>query len=339
MGSIDFFAGCGGSGQGVDRAGFTPVLAANHWERAVQSHAANFPGTDHFTGDIHEADPGRFPYAEFFWASPACPKWSNARGVKRNFDRQSSLLDDLPPAEAAQWGPLPTEEEERSRALMWDVPRYLAAMRRRDSARPVLAGVVENVVECRKWAWWDAWIAAIHAEGYRTRLIAFNSMHASAPSTPRPPQSRDRLYLAYWHESLRRDPDWDRWLRPSAWCPTCEEWVAAMQVWKRPGQDMGRYGVRNQYVYRCPAASCRHQIVEPAVAPAAVAIDWTVPGQRIGDRDEPLAPKTMARIEAGLRKYTRPITLEARGHTFERRPGVRTWPADAPLTTLHTTES
>jgi DNA (cytosine-5)-methyltransferase 1 len=45
--------------------------------------------------------------------------------------------------------------------------------------------------------------------------------------------------------------------------------------------------------------------------PAAAAIDWSLPGTRIGDRAVPLKPKTIARIEAGLKRYARPITLEA----------------------------
>lgn len=46
-------------------------------------------------------------------------------------------------------------------------------------------------------------------------------------------------------------------------------------------------------------------MVEPAWLPAAAAIDWNIPGQRIGDRDRPLAAKTMARIRAGLDRYRR----------------------------------
>jgi DNA (cytosine-5)-methyltransferase 1 len=160
-------------------------------------------------------------------------------------------------------------------------------------------------------------------------------MHAAPPTVHRAPQSRDRLYVAYWHISLRRDPDWDKWLRPRAWCESCGEMVQAMQVWKSQGRDMGRY--RQQYVYRCPRVACRNAILEPEVLPAAAAIDWSLPGQRIGDRAKPLADKTLARIQAGLKKFARPITLEAAGNTFERRPGVRTWPVDAPLTTQTTT--
>lgn len=316
---IDFFCGAGGSSQGgASVPGVTVRLAANHWAKAIESHALNFPATEHFQGDLHDADVARFPAGELFWASPECPTWSQARGHRRDYDKQPDLFGET----------LPDEATDRSRALMWDVPRYLEAMQLR--GRPVLAGVVENVTDVRMWINWREWVASIANLGYRTKLIAINSMHARPRVTPYAPQSRDRLYLAYWSTSLGRDPDCDRWLRPMAWCAACEETVAAVQWWKRPGNDMGRY--RQQYVYRCPRVSCS-QIVEPAAMPAAAAIDWTLAGTRIGDRAVPLKPKTIARIEAGLRRYARPITLEAAGNTFERRPGVRTWPVDEPLTT------
>ena len=321
---VDFFCGAGGSSQGAAAVpGVSVRLAANHWDKAIESHSLNFPGTEHFQGDIHDADVRRFPAGDLFWASPECPAWSQARGKRRDYDKQPDLFGDVLPDAAA----------DRSRALMWDVPKYLEAMKLR--GRPVLAGVVENVTDVRNWIHWREWVRSIEVLGYRTRLIALNSMHARPTVTRYAPQSRDRLYLAYWSVSLRRDPDWDRWLRPQAWCPSCEETVDAVQWWKRRGNDMGRY--RQQYLYTCPRVACRGQVVEPAVMPAAAAIDWSVAGTRIGDRAVPLKPKTIARIEAGLRRYARPITLEAAGNTYERRPGVRTWPADAPLTTLTTT--
>jgi len=323
---VDFFCGAGGSSQGAHAIPGVEVLAAaNHWDRALESHAANFPDTRHYQGDIREMDMSAFPRGDIFWASPSCPTWSQARGKQRDFDRQPDLFGET----------LPDEATERSRALMWDVPRYLEAMAVR--GRPVLAGVVENVTDVRGWDRWDSWTSAIRKLGYKTRLIAINSMHARPRATLLAPQSRDRLYLAYWHVSLGRDPDWDKWLRPGAWCPSCETVVAALQVFKKRGADMGRY--RQQYLYRCPKVSCRGQIVEPGALPAAAAIDWSHLGTRIGDRPKPLSPKTLARIEAGFARYARPITLEAAGNTFERRPGVRTWPVDAPLTTLTASET
>ncbi|MFI6496845.1 DNA cytosine methyltransferase [Nonomuraea typhae] len=324
---MDWFAGAGGSSQGAHAVpGVCVTLAANHWQRALESHASNFPETDHYLGDIREAPVHRWPVADIFWASPECPQWSNARGKKRDFanSQQGELF-----------GPEKDEEAERSRALMEEVPLYLRGVQ--DRGGLVLAGVVENVIDVRAWDQWDRWIGEIRKLGYKTRVIAMNSMHARAHETLAAPQSRDRLYVAYWHECLGRNPDWDKWLRPAAWCPTCDRQVAAVQVFKTVGNDMGRF--RQQYIYRCPNSACRSQIIEPFALPAMYAIDWMLPGQRIGDRDKPLADKTLARIRAGLARYARPIPIEAAGNTFERRPGVRSWPVDQPLTTQTTTAS
>ncbi|MFE7547008.1 DNA cytosine methyltransferase [Streptomyces gardneri] len=333
---MDWFCGAGGSSQGMHAVpGIRVERAANHWERAIQSHEANFPDASHYRGDIREAPVWAWPVTDLFWASPECTNWSIAKGKKRDFDKamQGDLLELYAELEAGKFHHVgddedprePTSEEE-SRALMEEVPLYLRGVIERGGL--VKAGVVENVVDVRQWTDWDRWIGELHKMGYRTRIIALNSMHANPRSVHAAPQSRDRLYVAYWHESLGRTPDWDKWLRPRAWCSPCDTTVAAVQWFKQPGRDMGRY--RQQYLYRCP--TCR-TVVEPEALPALAAIDWSIPGQRIGDRTKPLADKTLARIKAGLEKFARPITLEAAGHTFERRPGVRTWPVDAPLTT------
>lgn len=296
----DEFAGWGGSSQGAAAVpGVEVVFAANHDPLAVDVHGANFPEADHFCGDVSaesKDDVTKFPRADLFWASPACPPWSNARGKRRDFDRSTQGV--------LFGGAVVDEKVARARALMEEIPAYLAAMDRR--GEPVWAGVVENVVECRRWDQWSRWIGEIRALGYDTRVIALNSMHAQPrDSARRAPQSRDRLYVAYWHRRLGRSPDWDKWLRPSAWCSTCQQHVAAVQAFTKPGVDMGRYGPRQQYVYRCPRSTCRHQVLEPEVLPAAGAIDWTRdPGPRIGDRAAPLKPATLARIQAGLDKHT-----------------------------------
>jgi DNA (cytosine-5)-methyltransferase 1 len=57
--------------------------------------------------------------------------------------------------------------------------------------------------------------------------------------------------MAFWLAELGRDPAWDKWLRPRAYCPGCDRTVDAVQVFKADGVDMGVYGARNgQYVYR-----------------------------------------------------------------------------------------
>ncbi|MGW2074223.1 DNA cytosine methyltransferase [Streptomyces sp. NPDC001953] len=241
-----------------------------------------------------------------------CTQWSVAKGKKRSWAKavQGDLLSLYADMEEAKFKTVdqednePTAEEEASRALMEEVPLYLRGVIERGGL--IKAGVVENVVDVRAWAEWDAWLAEFHKLGYRTRVIALNSMHANPRSVHRAPQSRDRLYVGYWHKSLGRTPDWDKWLRPKAYCAGCDEMVSALQVFRKPGQDMGRY--KSSYDYRCPRKSCR-ALVDPDVLPAAAAIDWSIKGTPIGSRPkskecpEGLAPNTMARIRAGIAKY------------------------------------
>ncbi|WP_433856682.1 DNA cytosine methyltransferase [Streptomyces kronopolitis] len=310
----DWFCGAGGSSQAAKKVpGLRVSFAANHWKQAIKSHMFNFPGVAHYTGDIRRAPVWAWPVADLHWGSPECTNWSIAKGQKRSFAKavQGDLLDLYADEEADKFRTAgdgdpdgPTNEEKESRALMEEVPLYLRGVQERGGL--VKAGVVENVIDVRQWAEWDRWIAEFHKLGYHTRVIALNSMHADPRSVHRAPQSRDRLYVAYWHKSLGRHPNWDKWLRPRAWCSDCDEVVAARQVFRVPGRDMGRY--RQGYDYRCPRKTCR-ALVDPAVLPAAAAIDWSIKGTPIGSRPkskdapEGLAPATMARIRAGISRY------------------------------------
>ncbi len=327
---MDWFCGAGGSSQGAHAVpGVEVKLAANHWELALETHAANFPDVDHKQGKIQESPVYDWPVAHIHWASPECTKWTVANGKKRTFHR--SRQDELFPREK-------TEEEiaeEQSRALMEQVPTYLEGVVAR--GKLVLAGVVENVIDERAWDGFDDWLRRFHRMGYKTRVIALNSMHVQPVRTLAAPQSRDRLYVAYWHRSLGRDPDWDKWLRPRAWCPVCDEMVDAIQVFKNPRKDMGRY--RQQYLYRCPRATCRNAIVEPPVLPAWTAIDFTLPTRKIGEgRPEkkftPYAPATIARIKAGMERYWVPLLAPA-GGTWRKEAT----PVTVPMPTRTTTEN
>jgi DNA (cytosine-5)-methyltransferase 1 len=320
----DLFCGAGGSGLGASVVpGVQLRYAANHWRTAVETHAANFPNTDHDVADISQVDPRRTPRTDILWASPECTNHSVAKGRKRP-TVQPDLFGETLPDEAA----------ERSRATMWDVPRFAEHHRYR-------AVIVENVVDAARWVMWPAWLQAMTLLGYRHRVVYLNSMHAPAIAAPRAPQSRDRLYVVFWRDG-QPAPELD--VRPLAWCEVCGMQVAARQSWKRTDRAAwGRY--RAQYVYRCPRPECRFSIVEPYVDPAAAAIDWTLRGQRIGDRDRPLSAKTIERIRAGLARYARPLTFKARGNTFVRTGPdglpvyARAWPVDQPTATLTTTET
>jgi DNA (cytosine-5)-methyltransferase 1 len=318
----DLFCGAGGSSSGaIQVPGVAVRMAANHWRLAVETHNTNHPDADHDCADISQVDPRRYPATDILWASPECTNHSQAKG-KRKVDRQPDLFGEVLPDEAA----------ERSRATMWDVCRFVEAMKVR--GRPYRAFVVENVVDVRQWMFFDAWVMALRSAGYCLHFVYLNSMFAQGAGAPAP-QSRDRWYCV-GHQAGNRCPDLAKWTSPVAWCPRCHVSARAVQAWKNPDRQAGRY--RQQYVYLCGTPACGQEVY-PGVLPAAVAIDWTLAGERIGDRAKPLAEKTIARIEAGLQRYARPIHLEAAGNTFERRPGVRAWSVDEPLKTVHTTAS
>lgn len=277
----DMFCGAGGSSTGLSYVpGITVKTAMNHWARAIETHNTNHPEVEHVCADIQQVEPTLVPTTDILWASPECTNHSVAKGKKR-VTNQTALFGEKLPDEAAI----------KSRATMWDVPRFA-------EIHDYKLIITENVVDAARWVMFDAWLHAMDSLGYDHHIVYMNSMHAQLGGLPAP-QSRDRMYVMFWKKGNQR-PDFDR-LRPLAYCPSCDETVRAIQVFKKPNERWGRY--RAQYAYRCPHTSCKNRIVEPGWLPAASAIDWTIEGQRIGDRDKPLAEKTMARIRAGLEKY------------------------------------
>jgi DNA (cytosine-5)-methyltransferase 1 len=306
----DVFCGAGGSSIGLTGAGFELRLAANHWDRAIEPHAANFPGADHLCADVSNYDMRRLPATDVLWASPECTWSSPAGGRPRR--RQPDLFGDH----------VPTAAETRSRMTMVDVIRAVEVHR-------YAAVVVENVVEVTAWELFDWWLTGMTQLGYHHRIVCVSSAHIWGPGNPPAPQWRDRIYVVFWRRGIRR-PDLDP--RPLAWCPPCDQDVEARQAWKRSDRPrIGKYGI--QYLYHCPSCGVP---VEPYVAPAATALDLDDVGTRIGDRTRPLAAATIQRIRAGLELFAQPVTVATGGGTYER-PGSgyqRTWPAlTAPLRT------
>jgi DNA (cytosine-5)-methyltransferase 1 len=320
----DMFCGAGGSSTGLSVVpGLTVKIAMNHWARAIETHNTNHPDVDHVCADIQKTDPEYITRTDILWASPECTNHSVAKG-RRRVTNQKPLFGGTTEDAAAI----------KSRATMWDVPRFA-------EVHDYKLIITENVVDAAKWVMFDAWLQAMRALGYEHHIVYMNSMHAQLGGLPAP-QSRDRMYVMFWKAGNPR-PDFEK-LRPKAYCPKCDKVVTAIQSWKKPNQPWGRY--RAQYVWRCPSSSCRNSIVEPGWLPAASAIDWSLPAERIGDRAKPLAEKTMARIRAGLEKYGRgPLHLEAAGNTYDstdpRRGGeyYRIWPTEEAFRTLHGSES
>jgi DNA (cytosine-5)-methyltransferase 1 len=270
----DQFCGCGGSSSGAAQAGCEIAMAINHWKRAVETHNTNFQNTAHDCVDISACDPRRYPSTDILLTSPECTSHSLSKGKKRKNLGQMDLFNPQ----------VIDPSEERSRATMWDVVRFA-------EYHQYNLIIVENVVEVHYWTLFDAWLKAMQTLGYEHETVFFNSMFA-----PPTPQSRDRIYIIF-HRKGNRKPDLN--LTPLAHCAEHGN-IQAIQSWKNPFKKWGRYGKRNQYVYRCPRCA---EIVEPYYSPAHTAIDWSLPSQKVSDRTRPLKPATLERIQKGLEKY------------------------------------
>lgn len=283
------FCGAGGDLAGAVDAGVSGVIAVNHWELAIQSHAANHVHCDHDITDVLDVHPRRYPTTWGAWLSPECTTWSQARGKKVDFDAKTMSMPF-----ADEEGPPPPEAVIRSRATMeWVV--QLAGYHRFKYL------IVENVVDICKWVDLPRWYAEMEAHGYQHKTCFLNAMFFGVP------QSRDRFYAVFWQRDCPA-PDLD--FKPPAWCPRCLAVVAAVQSWKNARRKFGRY--REQYLYRCPQCA---EMALPFVTPALAAIDFTLPITRIGDRPanrmKPLAPATMRRIQAGIDRYWgRPAVMD-----------------------------
>lgn len=322
----DLFCGAGGSSTGaIQVPGVKVVIAANHWQLAIDVHNLNHPDTDHAAVDLHEEDPRYFPRTDILWASPECTKWSPASGANLPAIEEGLFED-----------PLSADAAKRSRLLMFDVLKFAEHHRYR-------AMIIENVVDIAtqakyRLAWYE-WRLRLTALGYKFRVVSLNSMHAQTYGMPAP-QSRDRIYIVCWRDG-EHAPDLDHILHPRAYCPKCDKIVEGTQSWKN-GKTVGRY--RQTYLYTHAACGT---VVEPAWLPAIAAIDWSIPGERIGDR---LKPKTRTRVAAGIARYWGPIHIEASGNQYDAAdpkhaqygdPNAyyRAWSIEDVIRTLHTQET
>ncbi|MFN0195470.1 MAG: DNA cytosine methyltransferase [Planctomycetaceae bacterium] len=249
--SADLFCGAGGTSQGAEDAGADVVFAVNHWDIAVQTHSANFPGAKHINSRLNLVRPGECPAIDLLFASPECTHHSRARGGK------------------------PTSDQQRSGA--WDIMPWI------EYHRPSFI-VIENVREFEQWgpvahgkpmvsrrgAFFQAWVKAIEAAGYTVDWQILNAADYGAAT------SRERLFVVACKG--RRQPKWPE--------PTHGKTVGG----ELAGMQLSRW------------------------RSAMEIIDWSIPCRSVFSRVKPLADKTLARIEAGLRKFVGPFVARLRNN-------------------------
>jgi DNA (cytosine-5)-methyltransferase 1 len=159
MKAIDLFAGAGGFSEGAKMAGVDVVWAGNHWQSAVDIHAANHPGAKHVCQDLQQANWAHVPAHDLLLASPCCQGHSKARGKESG-----------------------NPQHDASRATAWAVVSAV------EYHRPY-AALIENVPEFARWSLFPAWRMAMQALGYQLGLHIVDAADHDVP------QHRERLII------------------------------------------------------------------------------------------------------------------------------------------------
>lgn len=173
---VDLFCGAGGESQGIHWAMGDDIqlFAVNHWQRACETHAKNFPGDECVCQDIQTIIPTdliKDRTVELMWASPECTNFSVAKGGRP--------LDD------------------QSRCTPFDILRWLTML---DVKRLIVENVKEFVtwgplnkddrpIPERKGEFFGMFVNAIRALGYAVEWRFCNAADFGAPTT------RTRFFL------------------------------------------------------------------------------------------------------------------------------------------------
>lgn len=324
--AVDLFSGFGGLTEGIKRAGFTTIMAANHNAYKVEVHEANHPEAEHWIADLVDPDSSDYhsardlPAADLLVAGVSCTNHSQANTQKAYAQRMSLFDLDDPEFDAR------VTRSERDRATANCVLAYAQQHRPRmilvecttelTSWGPAVPGR-SKVGDGSTYRWW---LKQFDNLGYKHKVMYLNSMFFGVG------QSRDRYYCAFWDKRLPA-PDLEH--RPFSWCGNCQQVLEARWTWRTgiPPTGSVRYG--KQYDYRCPRCRCE---VFPPAAPALNALDLTDLGTRIGDKPikkhkdgstGPMAAATMARADRCRARFPNfpAVLMPAKAvHGSERHP-------------------
>ena len=221
----DLFCGAGGSSTGAKKAiaeigGTMELVAINHWNTAIATHAANHPTARHLVEDVSIVDPeavveeGRL---DLLMASPECKFYSRARGGKPIHDQ--------------------------GRMNPWAIHNWLTKL-------DVKCVLIENVPEFVEWGPLDpdgrpdkahkgehfqAWFLTFHALGYEAEWRMLNAADYGDATT------RVRFFLL-----ARKDGNPVVWPEPShakgdtGMFPGRLPWRGAREIidWSNPGRSL-----------------------------------------------------------------------------------------------------
>lgn len=312
---VDSFAGGGGASLGIARAiGREPDIAINHDAAAIAMHAANHPGTKHFTEDVWKVAPYEVTFGRsvgLLWASPDCKHFSRAKGAKPVEKKIRSLAwvvckwaAEVKPRliilenvrEFEDWGPLIPRWN--CRECSWKGTEGQAKLARRRRACPRCdSSSLEQTDEMipdpdRKGLTFRRFVGRLKAAGYAVERRVLNAADYGAPT------HRRRLFLIARRDGL-----------PIVWPPPTHGDPKKIQL------DL----LTRHLVPWMTAAEC---------------IDWGLPCPSIFDRKKPLAEATMRRIALGVKRYVlenpQPFIVGRGGPAYSGTPR----PMDRPLGTV-----
>jgi DNA (cytosine-5)-methyltransferase 1 len=261
---VDLFCGGGGTSTGLARACAKrgkklDLIAVNHWDIAIETHALNHPWARHLCAALDAVDPrkavpsGRL---NLLVASPECTHFSTARGGRPMHDQ--------------------------SRASAWLILKWLQELY-------VDNVLIENVKEFQTWGplganfrplksrrgeTFHAFINSVKSLGYTVDWRILNAADYGDPTT------RERLFIIA--RRGRRKINWPEPTHAPAERLRNGDLFSDLKPWK----------------------------------PAREIIDWSLKGTSIFNRKRPLAPATLERIAAGIKKFNwpEPFLVVLRNH-------------------------
>lgn len=223
---VDMFCGSGGESQGVawaaEKAGVQiEAYAINHWERAIETHQANFPEAEHICRNVQDITPSDLVPGRrvaLLWASPACTHFSVARGGKP-CDDQSRVT----PFTVLDW----LDKLTVDRVIIENVPEF--------TSWGPLDDVTHRPIQEEKGETFSAFISMIRGLGYTVDWKVLNAADYGAPTT------RRRLFIQAVRKGCEKSILW-----PTAThtqlkqevVPGLSSWVPAREIidWTIPTQ-------------------------------------------------------------------------------------------------------
>lgn len=225
---VDMFCGAGGESQGIKWAAENAevqidMYAINHWERAIETHQANFPDAEHLCRDIQDLNPSDLipgKKVALLWASPACTHFSVARGGKP-CDDQSRIT----PFTVLDW----LDKLTVDRVIIENVPEF--------TSWGPLDEETNRPIKELKGETFDAFIGMVRGLGYTVDWKILNAADYGAPTT------RRRLFIQAVRTGSKKSILWPEatHLKPSpnqTLVGDFSSWVPAREIidWSLPTQ-------------------------------------------------------------------------------------------------------